>query len=269
MSPTAAVTIDEAALLLTVGALLVASISDFKTREVSNRVWILYGPAAMSLFLARAVLAPETAPVLLVSALATIVVAFLLFQFGVMGGADSKALMCIGLALPVAPGILSALWTPPLALYPFPIGILANSFLLSITAGFFILARNLLQRAAGKGLFRGFEKESLLRKLMILFTSYKTSFSVLESRTYLYPAEQIELADSKPVRHLRLVSSAEEDRDKLVSGLESYKSQGIFSDGVWVTPGLPHLVFLTGSLLMVLLVGDLVMWLFFKMVGYS
>ena len=104
---------------------------------------------------------------------------------------------------------------------------------------------------------------------MILFTSYKTSFNILESRTYLYPAEQVELADSKPVRRLRLVSSAEEDREKLVSSLESYKSQGLFSDGIWVTPGLPHLVFITSSLLMVLLVGDLLMWVFFKMVGYS
>ncbi len=269
MTPTASATIEGAALLLSVGALLAASISDFKTREVSNWVWIVYGPLALLLFIARVVVSPETVPILLISALATIVVAFLLFQFGVMGGADSKALMCLGLALPVPPGILSVLWQPPITLYPFPIAILANSFLLSITSGLFILARNLVQGAAGKGLFRGFERESLLRKLMILFTSYKTSFDTLESRTYLYPAEQIDLAGSKPVRHLHLVSSADEDRNKLVSGLESYKSQGLFSDGIWVTPGLPHLVFVTASLAMVLSVGDLLMWGFFKIVGYA
>ncbi len=271
MSLTATTTIEGAALLLSLGALLAASISDFKTREVSNKVWIAYGPLALLLFIARIALSPspwDTAPILLVSALATIVVAFLLFQFGVMGGADSKALMCLGLALPVPPSLFSSLWQPPFTLYPFPIAILANSFLLSITSALFILGRNLVQGAAGKGLFRGFERESFLRKLLILFTSYKTSFNVLEARTYLYPAEQVELADSKPVRHLRLVSSAEEDRGKLVSGLEGYKAQGLFSDGVWVTPGLPHLVFLTASLTIVLLVGDLLMWGFFAIVRY-
>lgn len=255
--------------MLSGGALFAASLSDFKTREVSNKVWLVYGPAALLLFITRAVLSPETAPILLVSALASIIVAFLLFQFGVMGGADSKALMCLGLALPVPPGVISAFWQPPIVLYPFPIAIIANSFLLSVTLGLFILGRNLVQGVAGKNLFSGFEKESLLRKLMIMFTSYKTSFNVLESRTYLIPAEQVEVTDSHPIRHLRVVSSAEEDRNKLVSGLESYKGQGLFSDGVWVTPGLPHLVFVTASLVTVLLAGDLVMWIFFKMVGYS
>jgi preflagellin peptidase FlaK len=273
LSPAAITIIEGAALLLSVGALLAASISDFKPREVSNKVWMAYGPAALLLFMARIALSSspwDTTLVLLVSSLATIVVAFLLFQFGAMGGADSKALMCLGLALPVPPGVFPSFWQTPIRLYPFPIGVLANSFLLSIASGLFILGRNLLRGVVGgRGLFQGFERDSVLRKLMILFTSYKTSFNVLESRTYLFPAEQVEVAGSTPVRHLRLVSSAEEDREKLLSSLESYKAQGLFSDGVWVTPGLPHLVFLTSSLLMLLLGGDLLLWVFFKIVGYS
>src|SRR2546430_13965217 len=95
--------IDLAALIVSLGVLIVASLSDLKTREVSNRFWIVYAPTAAVLFVARIVLALDTAVVLLVSAAATIVVSVLLFQFGAMGGADSKALMCIALALPVAP----------------------------------------------------------------------------------------------------------------------------------------------------------------------
>ena len=34
------------------------------------------------------------------------------------------------------------------------------------------------------------------------------------------------------MRQFHLVASAAEERDKLVSGLESYKEQGMFSDGV-------------------------------------
>ncbi len=263
------VIVDYASLALTFAVLIAASISDMRTREVSNRLWLVYGPLALVLFTARIVASPADFPIFLVSSLATIVVSFLLFQFGVMGGADSKAFMCIGLALPVAPGIVAALWQPPLFFYPFPIAVLVNSFLLSMGLAIFILARNLMLGVSARGLFRGFEKESIVRKFLILFTSYKTSFSLLESRVYLYPAEQVEVTESRPVRRFRLVSNAEEDREKLVAGLEGYKDTGLFADGVWVTPGLPHLVFVTASLGVVLLLGDLMMLVFFRLVGFS
>src|SRR5207245_9916152 len=95
---------------------------------------------------------------------------------------------------------------------------------------FVLLGKNLLSRSpASKGLFQGFEKESILRKALVLLTSYKTSFNVLQSSTYLYPAEQVAVVDSRPVRQLPLVSSVDEARDKLVAGLQGYKDQGLFS----------------------------------------
>jgi archaeal preflagellin peptidase FlaK len=270
MSTQTQTSIDLAAIIVSLGVLVVASLSDLKTREVSNRLWVIYAPVAAVLFLARIVSAPDTAAILLVSATATIVVAFLLFQFGAMGGADSKALMCIALALPVAPAFPSPLWQAPLIFYPFPIAILVNSFLLSISMMFILLGKNLFSRSsAGKSLFQGFEKESILRKALVLLTSYKTSFSVLQSSTHLYPAEQVAVVDSRPVRQLHLVSSVDEERDKLVAGLQGYKDQGLFADGVWVTPGLPHLVFITASLIVTVVIGDLLMWLFFRAVGVS
>jgi archaeal preflagellin peptidase FlaK len=269
MSSTVPPTLDLAALLLTLIVFIAASLSDLKTREISNKYWLVYGPCAGMLFALRLVLSTAAIPILLVSSGATIVVAFLLFQFGVMGGADSKALMCLALALPAAPSFLTPLWQPPLFLYPFPIAILVNSFLLSIGSAVFLLARNLAKRAAaGKTLFQGFERESILRKALVLLTSYKTNFNALQSKPYLYPAEEVSVIDSKPVRQFHLVASAAEERDKMVTGLQNYKEQGMFSDGVWVTPGLPHLVFMTASLIVTLVVGDLMMWLFFRAVGY-
>src|SRR6266496_4409787 len=270
MNLTTPLSLDLAALLLTVGVFIVASLSDLKTREISNKFWLLYGPAAALVFALRIIFAPDALPILAISAGATILVAFLLFQFSVMGGADSKALMCLGLALPVSPSFLAPFWQPPFVFYPFPIAILVNSFLLSIGSTVFLLAKNMVQRASvGRGLFQGFERESILRKALVLLTSYKTSFNVLQSSTHLYPAEQVAVVDSRPVRQLHLVSSVGEDRDKLVAGLQGYKDQGLFSDGVWVTPGLPHLVFMTASLIVTVVIGDLLMWLFFRAVGVS
>ncbi|HEX9612386.1 MAG TPA: A24 family peptidase, partial [Candidatus Bathyarchaeia archaeon] len=121
MNPTVPPSLDLAALLLTVGVFIAASLSDLKTREISNKFWSLYGPGASLIFALRLVFAPDALPILLVSAGATIVVAFLLFQFSVMGGADSKALMCLALALPVAPSFLAPFWQSPFVFYPLPI----------------------------------------------------------------------------------------------------------------------------------------------------
>ena len=267
MTPSVPSSLDLAALFVTVGVFIAASLSDLKTREISNKFWLVYGPVAVLIFGLRLLYAADSVPILLVSSGATILVAFLLFQFGVMGGADSKAMMCLALALPVVPSFLAPLWQSPFVFYPFPIAILVNSFLLSICSAVFLLVRNIAQRASGRGLFQGFEKESILRKALVLFTAYKTSFTSLQSKVYLYPAEEVTVVDSKPVRQLHLVASAAEERDKLVNGLEGYRQQGLYSDGVWVTPGLPHLVFLTASLLVTVVVGDLMMWLFFRAVG--
>lgn len=269
MIPSVPSSLDLAALLVTAGVFIAASLSDLKTREISNKFWLVYGPIAGLIFALRLVYAQVSIPILLVSSGATIVVAFLLFQFGVMGGADSKAMMCLALALPISPSFLAPFWQAPFVFYPFPIAVLVNSFLLSIGSAVFLLGKNIVQKAtAQRGLFQGFERESILRKALVLLTSYKTSFSSLESKVYLYPAEEVAVVDSKPVRQLHLVASAAEERDKLVNGLETYKEQGLFSDGIWVTPGLPHLVFITASLLVTVVVGDLMMLLFFRAVGY-
>jgi prepilin signal peptidase PulO-like enzyme (type II secretory pathway) len=240
-----------------------------KTREVSNQYWMVYGPLALVLFVGQ-LLSSDSWVTISISAGVTIFVAFVLFQLGIVGGADSKALMCLGLAIPVPPIFITPYWQSPFAFYPFPMVILINSLLLSVTAGLFILARNTVLRVKSHGkLFNGFEKESILRKILVMFTSYKTSFNLLRTRPYLYPAEQVDLIDSKPVRHFHLVSSVEEERNELVSKLEPYTAQGLYSDGVWVTPGLPHIIFILGSLLVSIILGDLLMWVFTRMVGYQ
>src|SRR2546427_409118 len=174
MSSTTPSSIDLAALIVSLGVLIVASLSDLKTREVSNRFWIIYAPVAAALFMARIIFVPDAAVIFLVSAVATIVVAFLLFQFGAMGGADSQALMCIALALPVAPAFLAPLWPGPLTFYPFPIAILVNSFLLSISMMFILLANIFLSRSSAKnGLFTVVDRESLLRVDLLMWLFFR------------------------------------------------------------------------------------------------
>src|SRR2546428_8828417 len=101
MNLTTPLSLDLAALLLTVGVFIVASLSDLKTREISNKFWLLYGPAAALVFALRIIFAPDALPILAISAGAPVFIDFLFFLFSVVGGGDRKAfvLLVVGLAL--------------------------------------------------------------------------------------------------------------------------------------------------------------------------
>src|SRR2546429_8919044 len=103
MNVTTPLSLDLAALLLTVGVFIVASLSDLKTREISNKFWLVYGPAAALVFALRIIFAPDALPILAVSAGATIFLGFLLFLFRAMGGADRKAPNGPWLGFPLSP----------------------------------------------------------------------------------------------------------------------------------------------------------------------
>src|SRR4030067_986010 len=117
---------------LSLGFLLYASWSDYKTREVSNRVWIIYAPIALSLALADFLIYDPflRLPSYGISFGVTAVIAIVLFYSGAFGGADSKALMCIALALPFS---TETLFSPivsggvsPLSLNLFPLTVFSN-----------------------------------------------------------------------------------------------------------------------------------------------
>src|SRR5512143_2153643 len=97
-------TIDAARIALSLGFLLYASWRDYKTREVTNKVWAYYAPAALALSLVELLLFDSSQlPFYALSFGITAGLALLLFYSGAFGGADSKALMCIALAIPFAP----------------------------------------------------------------------------------------------------------------------------------------------------------------------
>src|SRR2546426_7431786 len=101
MNLTAPVSLDLAALLLTVGVFIAASLSDLKTREISNKFWLVYGPAAVLVFALRIIFAPDALPILAVSAGATIFLALLPFHFMRVGGGGRKTMMWLCFAIPV------------------------------------------------------------------------------------------------------------------------------------------------------------------------
>src|SRR5207249_10380187 len=91
-------TVQLTGIMISLPVLSVASASDLRTREVSNRHWLLYGPLALALFLAQ-ILTSDYWFLVGLSGGITAVIAALSFQVGPVGAAHSKAPMCLGLAM--------------------------------------------------------------------------------------------------------------------------------------------------------------------------
>jgi preflagellin peptidase FlaK len=247
--------------------LLYASWSDYKTREVSNRVWAFYAPIALFLSLTELLLyEPSKLPLFGLSFGLTAVIAFLLFFSGGFGGADSKALMCIALALPFS---TEKLFTPifvsgvsPLAQNIFPLTIFSNSVLFAAASGIYMLLRNLIGRATtGKKLFEGsLSTESVGKKMLVLITGYKVTVAKLKEKWHVYPMEDLDDDGEKPFKRKLVVVPRDEGRDEIVERLSKAVDSGKIGDHIWATPGLPMLIFVTIGLMVALLFGDLV-WL--------
>ena len=250
---------------------LYASWSDYKSREVSDTVWIILGPLSLALTLAELLLYD---PSLLVSYGIcfglTSAFAVILFYAGGFGGADAKALMCLALALPFYPEEL----VTPLAGQPspisqtfFPMTVFSNSVLFAAFTAVALLVYNVFWRLrAHEPLFEGdLKKESLGKKITVMITGYKVTISKLKEKWHVYPMEDTEENPQKGFKRKLLILPKDEGREQIVKRLDTAINAGTIKDKIWATPGLPMLIFVTAGLIVALLVGDIV-WICIRLV---
>ncbi len=261
-----------ASVAVTAAFLIYASWRDYKVREVSNRVWVIYAPIALALSLSELLLYQSSKlPLFGISVGLTIGLAFLLFYSGGFGGADSKALMCIAVALPFAPEILSTpIYAPglsPISQIIFPLTIFGNGVLFAAFSAIYIFGRNVFwHRKTGKKMFTGtLAQESIGKKIIILITGYKVTVEKLKEKWHIFPMEDVEDKGENGLERKLVVVPREDGRDGIVERLSNAVASGKIDNYVWATPGLPMLIFITAGLVVALLFGDLV-WLFVRFI---
>jgi len=254
---------DGARIILCLSFLIYASWSDWKTREVSNKVWVILGPLALALTAFQFLIySPQLLFSYVLSFVITSALAIAIFYAGGFGGADAKALMCIALALPVYPEYLlpqpAGLFSPL-----FPLTIFTNSVLLGALSVFYALFRNLLWKVRNRGgVFEGLETESFGRKILALFSGYKVKISKLE-KGHMYPLEDVDVNDEGEVKRKLLVFPKDDEREEIVARIVENVKEERLDGGVWVTPGLPLLIFVTAGLVIALAYGDIV-WILLR-----
>jgi preflagellin peptidase FlaK len=251
--------------------LIYSSYSDYKTREVSNVVWMLFAPPAFALTFIE-LLFFESSELILYGICFGLTAGFaiILFYSGGFGGADAKALMCLALALPFYP---VKLFMPilgeisPISQTFFPITIFSNSVLFAASTAVALLLYNVSWRATrDRRLFEGGQKdESLGKKFLVLVTGYKVPIDKLKKQWHVYPLEDIEKDDNDKMRRKLVVLPNDEHRSRIVERLDRAILSGEIQDKIWATPGLPMLIFITAGLVAALLLGDIV-WAFVRFV---
>jgi preflagellin peptidase FlaK len=235
--------------------LIFGSWSDLKTREVSNKVWAISLPIVAVMTATKIYLSLGLLLMYVISMAVSIAVSFAVFEIGFFGGADAKAMITLAVAFPLYPEAFQ----PILGyLHPFfPLIVFTNSYLLSLTSIVYVLVRNVVWKIHTKSsLFEGFEGELFLKKLLVLLSGYKVELSELRKRTHLIPIEDVSEDGKIPLRKMRVFVPAEEDRNTVLDRLEEYVSRGLLPNQLWVTPGLPMLVFIAFGFAVTLVIGD-------------
>ena len=244
--------------------LLYASWSDYKTREVSNTVWEIFAPTAFALTVIDIYINDSTLLPLYGTCIGlTVAISLALFYSGGFGGADSKALMCLALALPFYPTNASFPLlgqASPISNAFFPVTVFSNSVVLAAASAILILLYNLLSHGKnGKTLFEGNHKnEPFWKKTLVLVTGYKMPIAKLKEKWHIYPLEDIETnAEGTATRKLILLPK-DEGRNEVIQRLDNAAAEGTIQQNVWATPGLPMLIFITAGLVFAFIFGDIV-----------
>jgi archaeal preflagellin peptidase FlaK len=213
--------------------LLFTSYLDMKTREVPDKVWIIFGAIGVGLQIYEVEIQVTQFLFLIVAIVLAAVIGMGIFFAGLYGGADGKALMVLAILLPY--------FVPHVGIYPIaPLIVLTNGILLSMLLPLGLVLLNSYRMIKGKRIFEGFS-EPLHRKVLASFLGYKSSG---KPRDFQFSMEK------KESHH----DGAQEKRFDFGLMQDNFES----APGTWVTPGIPLLVFFTAGFFVLLFYGDLV-----------
>jgi hypothetical protein len=113
----------------------------------------------------------------------------------------------------------------------------------------------------GKSLFEGLQHEPSWKKMVAMATGFKIKPRRLTER-FLHPLEEIaEDNEGNLTRRLNVLVKAED-----VGEIEADKR---LVGEIWVTPGLPLIVFMFVALIVSVLFGDILLWSFLSIFGIT
>lgn len=257
-------TLDVIGLAASLAFLIYSSWRDIVSREVSDRVWMIFYPVGLALTAIRLTVQTGSWLQILLSVAVTVAISLALPFLGLWGGADGKGFICLALMNPLIPslGNLSRIADPF-----FPLVVFSNAYVASLVSMLYPIQRNLRMRRQ-HGLFEGLEHESYLHKATAFVTGYRVPIDELESKPHLFLLESIHQREPTARRLFQFDPRVDSDRGKELAEIKKAADSGLLRGDIWVSPGLPFLVFVTLGLGISLLFGDVV-WNFISALTHA
>ena len=234
--------------------LLYACYSDLKTRTVANEVWLLMIGVGIPLAIYNVYL--QGVPFLFrfgFSLSVTFLLSALFFYLNLFGGADAKSLIGIAVLIPINPLSTAAQILDP---FPFAITSLFNGAIASAFFLLFLLPVMVVHNVLNLD-FNEFKQN-----LRLVGIGYRKPITVLANPNHKhlrllhsYDAGEAEGSDVKR----KFVLGGVELDDETIEKLKTYREQGRIDEDVWVTPGLPYMLFITAGFFSALFYGNVIL----------
>ncbi len=217
---------------------------DLRERRVPNKLWRYMLAVFIPIVVIEFFLTQFNIFMALIQFSLIFVLAYALHYTGLWGGADAKALILLAVAFPVYP----QLWFMPALNKGFGIlafSTLSNAVIFSPAVVLYVFLKNLRQGIKGG-------------KLLHYFTGYRVDADRIPPFHNLLEY----VNDGK----LKKVNRGIEPDNKMLADLKKAREKGIV-DKIWVTPGLPFLVFITAGFMISVLVGDILLEVIMKLLS--
>jgi preflagellin peptidase FlaK len=245
-------------ILFSMPFLLYSCYTDLKSRRVSNKVW-KYMLALGSVFVFYEAFTGGVSylKALVLSGVIVFVSIYILFQLGAFGGGDAKGLMVLSILFPLYPvfgfsgEVFPLLGIPSIGLFTFTV--LENALLLTVAVPLGMFFYNLLH----------FSPE-MMKKPLYMFIGYRTEISSLKYKQHLGLLENFEFNESGSLQRRYMRAGLNFDANQKPE-LEEYMKKGLIGKDIWVTPGLPFMISITGGFVTAVLFGDLVFYLVMRL----
>jgi preflagellin peptidase FlaK len=241
-------------ILFSMPFLLYSCYSDINSRRVSNNVWkCMLALGSVFVFSQAFTGGVPYIKALLLSGILVFISIYILFQLGAFGGADAKSLIVISILFPLYPVFTFSGETYPLLGLP-PVGLFAftvfgNALLLTIFVPLGMFCYNLLH----------FSPE-MVKKPFYMFIGYRTEVSSLKNKKHLGLLEKFELDESGSLKRSYARTGLNFDANEKPE-LEEYMKKGLIGKDIWVTPGLPFMISITGGFITAVIFGDLIFYI--------
>jgi preflagellin peptidase FlaK len=230
------------------------SYNDIKTREIHDKVWLIFGGSGLVLDLYELFIESLTLRQLVISVGFMGLLMLLFGYFRLFGGADLLAFVALSLIHPKPPGYLMANWgwVPPL----FSFTLVSNTALVGILTPFIIFFRNLTSSLAGNNAFESYQNVPLWKKVLLFFTGMNLDSEDIRGVPFEYPLETLD-GDLK----LRANIWEDEEAENILRKLRAEKNR------IWVSATLPYILIMGGGYLLSIVFGDVLLWFFILYFG--